>query len=119
MAEGGKTAPVRLAEPAFLLVTVRYGFDKRDLAAHVKMAVRHDQRTLADATIPSHGSSGLEVHANECATGGAVDVVAHTDDAAVMVEDGANEIDLLGTHLGPIHGQAQEGISARALDPGG
>src|SRR5262249_16887774 len=43
----------------------------------------------------------------------------HADDAAVMVEDGANEVDLLGTNLSPVHGQAQEGIPARALDPGG
>src|SRR5439155_19306132 len=106
-AEGGETDPVRLPEPAFLLVAVGEGFDQRDLAAlaaHVKMAVRHDQRPLADATVPPLGSPGLEVHANECGTGGAVEVVAHTDDAAVMVEDGANKIDLLGTHLRPIRG---------------
>src|SRR5207302_1550469 len=45
MAEGGETAPVRLPEAAFLLVAVGDGFDQRDLAAlaaHVKMAVRHD-----------------------------------------------------------------------------
>src|SRR5579871_971011 len=107
MAEGGETAPIRLPEPAFLLVAVRYGFDQRDfaaLAADVQLAVRHDQRSLADATVPPLGRSGLEVHANEPGTGGAVDVVAYTDDTAVMVEDRADEIDLLGTHLGPIHG---------------
>src|SRR3989442_11881004 len=41
MAEGGETAPVRLPEPAFLLVALRYGFDKRDLAA---LAARKDGR---------------------------------------------------------------------------
>src|SRR5947209_13819383 len=74
MAEGGETAPVRLPEPAFLLVALRYGFDQRDLAAlaaHIQMAVRHDQRTLADGTLPPLCSSGPEVHAKECATGGA------------------------------------------------
>src|SRR5262249_8568926 len=121
MAKGRETAPVRLLEPAFLLVAVRYSFDKRDLtalAAHVKMAIRRDQRTLTDTTLPPLGGSGLEAHANECGTRGAVDVVAHTDDAAVMVKDGAHQIDLLGTNPRPIHGQAQEGIPARTLDPG-
>src|SRR5690348_15726910 len=119
MAEGRETAPVRLVKAAFLLVALRGRFDQRDLAAlaaHVKMAVRRDQRTLADATFPPLGHSGLEIHANECGTRGAVDVVAHPDHAAVMIEDGANEIDLLGTYVPPIDGQAQEGIPARALD---
>src|SRR5207244_1285773 len=97
-----REAVVGELETPLLLVSRRRRFGEPEdvvFALQIQMAVRVDERPLANAAIAPHHLSGPELEARQNGIVEAVEIAVHEHDAAVVVLHLAREVNLLRLYV--------------------